>query len=589
VTLALLAVATTALFLTAELLRISRPQSATLIALAGWILLVAATVIWMRAGRPRRHFWGKVARVAVLAAVAAAVLLLYLRHSRVLEAGTHVDAVYTWIGLRWVFELRNPVTLVGRTPSYPQSPMMLLSHLPGMAVGFDRLGPLAIHLGVLLTVSALLALMTVLLTPTASLGRQAAAVALAAGCLSTRFVVQGYDAVGYTIAGVSLGLALVAALAVEDEALRDRVVGALIVLTILHYSYVGLALGLPLCAAWLLARRHPIRATRAFVVANPILILVLVLLAIAMKTHPELALARAYDVVAGVGSKVPLQASLAKKLATASVWRITQAAYQRWCIQNQASWHLVDLAPLGGPSLRLVAAMWACSWIAAPRRALVVTAYMVGFVALFSGLSVLEHVVTDPADYRDFPLVFAVTAAGLLFILRAPALRGVRAAVAWGLAIVVAAVNFGDVPLLAGHRHASVDYAPQEVSVLEALRQATAAHSKEELGASVLAVTVADTPLVPIGKLYVDLFSARGFTMVPISTGEFCRDRDEVIRKMSGRCQPFLLAYPLPVCGLEAAYPELRGVIVLRYDGPCPANRDTGAKPAPSAMLLEGG
>src|SRR5262245_2994166 len=179
---------------------------------------------------------------------------------------------------------------------------MILSHLPGLAVGFHRVGPLALHLGVLLTVSGLLGLMTVLLAPTAPLGRQAAAVALAAGCISTRFVVQGYDAVGYTVAGITLGLALIAVLAVEDAALRERVVGGLIALAILHYSYVGLALGLPLCAAWLLARRHPIRATRAFVVANQILALVLVLLVTSMATHPELTLARAYDVVAGVGS-----------------------------------------------------------------------------------------------------------------------------------------------------------------------------------------------------------------------------------------------------------------------------------------------
>src|SRR5262245_1199980 len=111
---------------------------------------------------------------------------------------------------------------------------MILSHLPGLAVGFHRVGPLALHLGVLLTVSGLLGLMTVLLAPTAPLGRQAAAVALAAGCISTRFVVQGYAAVGYTVAGITLGLALIAVLAVEDEALRERVVGGLIALAILH-------------------------------------------------------------------------------------------------------------------------------------------------------------------------------------------------------------------------------------------------------------------------------------------------------------------------------------------------------------------
>jgi hypothetical protein len=355
------------------------------------------------------------------------------------------------------------------------------------------------------------------------------------------------------------------------------------VLAILHYSYVGVALGLPLCAAWLLARRHPIRATRAFVVTNPILVLVLVLLVIAMTTHPELALSRAYDVVVGVGSKVPLRTSLEKKLATASVQKIAGAAYERWYLQNQGSWHLVDLAPLGGPSIRLLTAMWICSWFVAPRRALVVTAYMTGFILLFGGLSLLEHVVTDPADYRDFPFVFAVTAAGLLFILRAPALRGMRAAVAWGTAIVVAAVNFGDVTLLAGHRHASADYAPEEVSVLDALRRLTATHGKEELGSSLLAVIVADSPLVPIAKLYVEVFSARGFTIVPISISEFCRGRDEVIRKNSAACQPFLLAYPLPACGLEKTFPDLKRVVVLRYDHPCPA------KPAPSVILLEPG
>jgi hypothetical protein len=583
-----LTIATTALFLTADLSRLKSPRNATLIALAGWTLLVSATLIWARAGTSWGRFWSKLARIAVLALVAASVLLAYLLHSRVLEAGTHVDAVWTWIALRWVFALSNPVTLVARTPSYPQSPLMVLSHLPGLVVGFDRVGPLAIHLGVLLTVSGLLGLMVVLIAPTAALGRQAAAVALAAGCVSTRFVVQGYDAVGYTVAGVSLGFVLVAALAVEDEALRERVVGGLIALTILHYSYVGVALGLPLCAAWLLARRHPIRATRAFVVANPILVLVLVLLAIAMTTHPEMVLRRAYDVVAGVGSKVPLRTALEKKLASASVPKITWIAYQRWYVQNQGSWHLVDLAPLGGPTLWLLAAMWAASWIVAPRRALVVTAYMLGFLALLGALSLLEHVITDPADYRDFTFVFAVTAAGLLFILRAPVLRGLGGAVAWAVAILVAIVNFGDVALLAGHRYMSLDYAPEEVFVLDALRRETGSHRTEQLGTSLLVVTVADTPMVPMRQLYVELLKARGFTIIPIPTAEFCRNRDEVVGKVKAGCRPFLLAFPLPSCGHEKALPGLHEVVVLRYDDPCGPSQRAGEQPTPWATLVDG-
>jgi hypothetical protein len=293
VILALLGTGTAVLFLAADVLRGSRPHAATLISLAGWVMLGAATLSWARVGRPWGRLWQRAARVAVLAVVAASVLLVYLEHSHVLEAGTNVDAIYTWIGLGWVFALDNPITFVGRTPSYPGSPLMLLSHLPAMAVGFARLGPLAIHLGLLLTVSGLLALMVVLLTPIALLGRQAAAVALAAGCLSTRFVVQGYDAIGYAIAGVCLGFALVAALAVEDVPRWDRAIGGLIALGTLHYSYVGLALALPLCAAWLLLRRHAIREIRAFLSANPILLLIILLMAITMTTHPEMALARA--------------------------------------------------------------------------------------------------------------------------------------------------------------------------------------------------------------------------------------------------------------------------------------------------------
>jgi hypothetical protein len=152
---------------------------------------------------------------------------------------------------------------------------------------------------------------------------------------------------------------------------------------------------------------------------------------------------------------------------------------------------------------------------------------------------------------------------------------------------VVAAVNFGDVTLLAGHRHASADYAPEEVSLLDTLRRASAAHGTQDLGASLLAVAVSDTKVVPIRKLYMEVLGARGFTIVPIAKSDFCRDRDELVRKMSAGCKPFLLAYPLPACGLEKAYPGLRRVVVLRYDDPCPANRD--AKPGPSAMLLEPG
>jgi hypothetical protein len=118
----ILVTATTVLFFIADLLRGSRPREATIAALCGWVLLGAATLVWARGDQPWRLFWRTIGRTAVLALVAAAVLLVYLQHSHVLEAGTHVDAVQTWIGLEWVLTLDNPITLVGRTPSYAQFP-----------------------------------------------------------------------------------------------------------------------------------------------------------------------------------------------------------------------------------------------------------------------------------------------------------------------------------------------------------------------------------------------------------------------------------------------------------------------------------
>src|SRR4029450_11657489 len=112
--------ATMALFLVADLLRGSRPglpsmvlirpREATLASLAGWVVLGAAALTWARAGSPWRRFWRQMARVAVLAVIAASVLLVYFRHSHVLEAGTHVDAVWTWIGLSRTLSLENPIT-----------------------------------------------------------------------------------------------------------------------------------------------------------------------------------------------------------------------------------------------------------------------------------------------------------------------------------------------------------------------------------------------------------------------------------------------------------------------------------------------
>ena len=112
------------------------------------------------------------------------------------------------------------------------------------------------------------------------------------------------------------------------------------------------------------------------------------------------------------------------------------------------------------------------------------------------------------------------------------------------------------------------EYAPQEVAVFEALRGATEGHGPQDLGASRLVVAVADV-FVPMRKPYVDLLRERGFTVTPVATSTFCRDRDEVVRAAAKTgCDAFLLAYPLTVCSPQASQ-DL--VVVMRYDHPCAA------------------
>jgi len=559
---------TTACFVAADLLRDVRVREATAVSLVGWVLLLLGTLSWARAGRPRARFVRALARVGALAGVAAVVLLAYLVRSRLLDAGTHVDVVYTWIGLGWALALNNPITFVGSTPSYAQSPLMLLSHAPGMAVGFAALGALALHTGLALTVAALLAITTVAVAPRAPVWMQAAAVALAAGCISTRCFEQAYNAIGYTPVGVCLGLGFVAAVAVANVGPRHRLIGGLVALALLHYAYLGIAMAMPMSGAWLLLRRRPLRWMRVFVAENRILLLVLVLLAATLATHGDVLLQRLRDVA---GSGVPLGTRLRAALTTDTRFLAPLLPAWWWWHRLGPSWLLIDLPPLGGPVLPALALMWACAWIVAPRGRRV-TMHVALFLLGLGGLSVLQHVLAGPEDYRDFPLVVAASVAAIGFVLRAPALSGATAWIAWTVACVVAAVNFADVARLAGHRYETNDYAPREVAMLEAVRRMTA-RAPDDVGAARLLVVHEDF-VVPVRALYLDAFTARGFTVTPISADAFCADRDAALREaIHTDCSAFLLAASSTVCDRDA-WDRTDASEILRYEATCPADRD---------------
>src|SRR5262249_6161975 len=142
---------------------------------------------------------------------------------------------------------------------------------------------------------------------------------------------------------------------------------------------------------------------------------------------------------------------------------------------------------------------------------------------------------------------------------------------------------------LAGHRHSSAEYAPQEVALFEALRHETARGGWHALGAARLIVPVTESR-VPIRKLYIDMLAARGFNVTTTSMSGLCLNMNEVVRATAkSGCAPFLLAFPLTACNPRAAAAKQGPVVVLRYDQPCAANRVPAANPSPSPILLPGG
>ena len=150
------------------------------------------------------------------------------------------------------------------TPSYPQFPFTEFTHLPGVLIGFDRLGPFAVHCGMMVQIAALLAILTQFLVQD-SLGVQSVVVALAAGVFSFRISPHLYNLTGYAVPAVCTGMMLLAVSLADVSSLRlFRFVGGLLCLSLLHH-YPGVFVVLPVVLLWVVADRHPLRRIRAFV------------------------------------------------------------------------------------------------------------------------------------------------------------------------------------------------------------------------------------------------------------------------------------------------------------------------------------
>ena len=547
-----------AAFAAADVLRTSDVRTATLLSMGGWLAFLVLFLAWAWRGVGAGAALRQGGRIAALTLVSFAVLWAYYLRSGVIQAGPHTDAVFTYLGLRSFAHLENPITFAGRTLSYPQAALMLLLHLPGLAVGFERLGPLAIPFGAVVHLALLLGVITDLLV-NGSLRAKCAVVALASSLYSNRLLILTYDITGYAFPAICLGLMF---LVLADDAVDDpnRIVGGLLAVALLHH-YPGFFMVLPLCIAWLVLARAPWRRVRAFVAANPVVIAVLAMLAISLITNRELMLNRVLDVSIGAEGLASLPGKLRVNLAFLNVVGLVRYQF----FENaRGSWFVLTVPALGGLVAPLVAGAWLLSvWTAAKRRA----RYVLLLVALAIGLgalTVLQDLVTSSADYRQFPFLFAMFTTSLAFVFRLPGLPRTQRALAAAYAIGFGLYNYADLANLQGATK-GVDAAYRSQATMDALwRFVDQPDAVRRLGAAKLFVVVDE--FFPLESLYLDVLQPRaGVPAALVRVGQACpRGRwsiDDVSRRA---CESFLVVANVRHCEIDAVETPPAGRLKVR-------------------------
>jgi hypothetical protein len=572
------------LFGAADVLRTSAVRTATVLSMGGWLAFAVLFLAWAWRGMDVRAALGQSGRIATLTAVAFAVLLAYYLRSGLIDAGPHTDAVFTFLGLRSFVRLENPITFAGRTPSFPQAALMLLAHLPGVAIGFDALGALAIPLGAIVHLALLFAVATDLLVG-GSLRAKAAVAALVSGMYSNRLLVFTYDITGYAFPAVCLALMFVVLVLdrIDDP---NRAIGGLLAVALLHH-YPGFFMVLPLCLLWLVAARAPWRRLRRFVADNPVVIAVVAMLAITLVTNPELMLNRVKDVTVGAsGVDVLLEKNHDNMAFVDAFGRLIRFQF---FTNARGSWFLVNVPALGGLVGPFVVGSWLLSWWTARRRARHLWLFLTLGSALGT-LTVLQDLVTDSSDYRQFPFLFAMCTAGLAFAFRIPELRVPWRVAAVAYAIAFAAFNYVDLANLQG-RTRGVDSAYRSQASMDALwRFVDRPDAARRLGADRIFVVV--DPFFPLEPLYLEVIAPKaGVPVTTIPVAEACPQgrlsADDVSRRT---CESVLVVANARHCAVEpgtpAGRPAVRGAL---YESICDRRLDRAADRSVVDVDLDGG
>jgi hypothetical protein len=524
--------------------RAVRLREATICSMIAWTLLLVAFLQWAWLGRGLRAALRDLARIAVLTLVAGVVLYLYFVRSGSIDAGTHVDAVYSYIGLTWFLDLQNPITFVAPNPSYIQLPLMEFGHLPALLIGFDRLGAFSCLLGTMLQVGILLAVTTILFVPQ-RLRVQVLIAALAAAVFSNRLLVLMHNNFGYTVPAICLGLMFM--VVVDRESIPDpeRIFGGLLLVAALHH-YSGLTQVVPIALFWLAVRTGGLRRFPAFLARNPLLVAAAVMFLITLAVNPDPFTRRLQDVTVGVGP-APAAAEASNKLLTKVqknwaylVHVYPRAFYYQLFVQNPGSWPFLDIPPLGGWIGPLVFGSWILSaWSMRGRRWRYLL-YFLGFVVVLLALAVVQHLITDFSDYRNLTPIIALLVSSLLFLFRAPRSGSVLRAVAIGYAVAVAAFNYVDLPNLHGKVHITPDFAHVSQQTMESVSAYVKRGGPHQLGVSRLEVVLDD--FFPLKTFYLKALARYGVPIDTIDVKKFCADRNAALETASAAtCEAFLL------------------------------------------------
>jgi hypothetical protein len=543
--------AVVALFVAAELARGPIPIRATILSMIGWGTFAVLFFVWLWQDCGIGAGILRVARLVAFTAVAFAVFYAFYRRSELLRAGTEIDATFTFIGLHWFMLVANPITFAGISVSFAQFPMALLGHLPAFLVGFDRLGPFAIHVAIMLQVAMLLAVLTIFVLDDRPLVTQAATVAAAAAVFCSRFTVLVCNLTGYAIPSVALGIIfLVTTLDDQPFAIMAPRVGGLLMLAVMHH-YPGVFFVLPLVILWVISPAReagtPLERLATFMNANIPLIAALLVLIACVAIRPELLLPRIQAVAAPT---LNLDEFRAKVIGN---WTYLTRLFPHEFVkvffrETPGSWHLLNIPPLGGLIAPIVVTNWVVTALTiGGRRGLNYGLRLVLLGVLLLFLTGLQHLVTGFENYRDMVLLLGMATPGIGFVLAAPRARPSVRALATVYAATVMAYQFIDVAHLQGKHYPGVEYAPAQQAQMEALRRFWRHGGEQQLRGSVVEV-VAKEPF-PLQSMYQSAAREHGITLEFVSDETFCAYpsavADKTFRTSCGRAA---LAVPTDVC-----------------------------------------